>query len=112
MPEHQDRIRALLNAMGRPSVVAETEAELEVLKTRGDVNRALAATALVMAHELDNPKPSLAMKAIAAKELREAMDRLLELAPPKRREDGIDQIAKQRARRRARVSKTASKQSS
>jgi hypothetical protein len=63
----------------------------------------LAASMLSLAVGLDDARASLAMKAMAAKEIRETLDRLRELAPPARKEDSVDGIrndlAKQRAKR-------------
>jgi hypothetical protein len=58
------------------------------------VSPGLVALALKLAECLEE-RPS----ALMAKELRETLGRLRELAPPKEREDGIDQL---RARRQAR----------
>ena len=61
----------------------------------------LLATALQMARELDKPRNSATSKAMCAKSLRETLDRLRELAPPKRVKDGIDDLGTKRATRRA-----------
>ncbi|MGH7058160.1 MAG: hypothetical protein ACREFZ_09830 [Acetobacteraceae bacterium] len=105
MDDHRSKLRALLAAMGRPCVVDETEAEFATLRAEDGLARSLAASALVMAHELDNPKPSLAMKAMAARELRDTMDRIRELAPPSRRKDFVDDIKDEVADARAKRAK-------
>lgn len=64
----------------------------------------IAATALVMADQLDDPGTSATSKSMCAKALREAMDRLRDLTPPKPAGDSIDDLAKQREQRRARAS--------
>ena len=81
------------------TVVAAVERDLKRLG--GDwAGSALAATALAMARELDDVNNSATSKSMCAARLREAMDRLLELAPPKAERDRIDEVAQRRARRR------------
>lgn len=65
----------------------------------------LAAAALEIARGLDGPA-SLAMKAMAAKELRDTLGVLLAKAPPVERED---EVAKLRKRREAKVGRAAAK---
>lgn len=60
-----------------------------------------AATALALARELDSPRNSATSKSMCARALSETLDRLRELAPPKRTKDGIDDLATKRASRRA-----------
>lgn len=61
----------------------------------------LAATALALAAEIDAPGNSATSKSMCAKALLDALDRIRALAPPERKVDGIDRIAKQREKRRA-----------
>lgn len=72
---------------------------------------ALAALALSLAREMDGPG-GVQAKAACGKTLLDTLDRLRELAPAKRQEDAIDQLAKQRAKRRSRSAKAAGQQSS
>jgi len=65
----------------------------------------LAASALVLAAELDDRSNSATSKSMCAKALREAMDRLRELAPPTAQTTKIDDI---RSRRAARLGRAAS----
>lgn len=60
---------------------------------------ALAASALVLADELDDPGNSATSKSMCARALAEAMDRLRELAPPRQEETRLDQLAAKRAAR-------------
>ena len=91
-----------LLAVPRPNpgrVLAGVESELAHLDERL-ARSGLAASALALAHELDIPN-SATSKANCARALREALDRLRELAPPESPEDDpIDQL---RARHTARV---------
>lgn len=81
----------------RKPVSIRSQVEKE-LKANGAavVSPSLAALALHLAVALD-ARPS----ALMAKELRETMVRLTEMAPPKRQEDEIDQL---RSRRESRLS--------
>lgn len=63
----------------------------------------LAASALALAREIDNPKNSATSKAMCAKELRETMDRLRERAP-EQEEDALDDLSRRRAARRRKAS--------
>jgi SpoVK/Ycf46/Vps4 family AAA+-type ATPase len=77
------------------SVHDATERELA---TFADVPAALAAIALVLADQLDNPN-SATSKSMCARELREVLDRIRELQPPVKEKDGIDAIRQQRRER-------------
>lgn len=59
-----------------------------------------AASALALATEMDSPSNSATSKSMCAKALKETMDRLWELAPPKKERDGLDDLAARRAKRR------------
>lgn len=63
---------------------------------------ALGATALVLAEQLDG-ESSATSKSMCAKELAATLREIRALAPPKRQEDGVDEIAKRRARRLSRA---------
>jgi hypothetical protein len=87
------------------TVTAAVRHDLALLRVRAAelADSALAASALVLAEQLDAPKTSATSKSMCAKALREAMDRLFELAPPRKEEDGIDQLSARRAARRGRA---------
>lgn len=84
-------------------VVDAVELDLAEIRKRdaGLADSALAATAKVLAAQLDDPRPSATSKSMCARALTETMDRLRELAPMKEEADGVDEVAKQRERRRA-----------
>ena len=64
---------------------------------------ALAAMASAMALEVEHPFNSATSKSMCAGKLQDALRELRELAPPQEEADGIDDIAEQRAKRRARL---------
>jgi hypothetical protein len=69
---------------------------------------ALAESALALALQLDHPGNSATSKAMCAKALAEAVDRLFELAPPERKADGVDQLrARRAAKQQQRARRTA-----
>jgi hypothetical protein len=83
------------------SVRVAVERELARLAER-DADLAgstLAFSALALADGLESDA-SLAMKAMAAKELRETMDRLFALAPAVEKGDFVDELRDRRAARR------------
>ncbi len=86
-----------------PSVVVEaTQRDLDGMPDR--VSRSgLAAVALALARELEDPFNSATSKSMCAKALMDALAALRALAPPNREADGVDDIAERRARRRAAV---------
>lgn len=87
----------------RPDVVEAVERELEEIRRRrgAEYDSALAATALAMAFELQDPFNSATSKSMCAKALSEAMRELHALAPPQKETDGVDDLATRRAERRA-----------
>lgn len=94
------------------SNVERVEAELGVLV---GAPPGLSGVALTLAAGLDDPAPSLAMKAMAARELVVTMDRIRELAPPPARRDFVDSIRDEVADQRSRGSgrpKTKARESS
>lgn len=85
------------------SVVEAVDGDLVEIRRRAPAlaGSALAASARVLAEELDSPSNSATSKSMCAKALREVMDRLRELAPPEERTDRIDELNARRASRRA-----------
>jgi hypothetical protein len=75
------------------AVVAKTDKALS--------ESALAATALLLAAEMDNPTNSATSKSMCAHQLRETMDRLRELVPEQKAEDRVDDLTARRAARHA-----------
>jgi pyruvate/2-oxoglutarate dehydrogenase complex dihydrolipoamide acyltransferase (E2) component len=88
-------VRDVLTA--EEGVVAAVKRDLADM---GAVGRsALAASALALARELDNPENSATSKSMCAKALIETMDRLRAQAPPKKENDRLDELAARRAAR-------------
>jgi len=85
------------------SVAEAVERDLDAVREASPdlADSALAATALALAAEIDEPKNSATSKSMCAARLNETMATLRELMPPKREADGIDDIAEQRKKRRA-----------
>jgi hypothetical protein len=85
------------------SVVEAVKRDLGVLAKRDAslARSALAASCLVLAAQLDDPGNSATSKSMCARALREAMDRLRELAPPESVEDRLDDLGARRAKRLA-----------
>jgi hypothetical protein len=79
------------------TVVESLERELKLLGPTA-AESTLAASALAIAHGID-AGCSLAQMSLAAKELRDCLRELRTLAPPKKQEDRVDEIAKRRERR-------------
>jgi len=78
------------------------ERELAELSKRSDTDLAastLAATARVLARELDSSKNSATSKSMCAKAMYDALDRLYELAPDTQEADGVDEISRKRQER-------------
>lgn len=81
------------------SVVSAVERDLKALGG-GLAESSLAAAAFALARELDCAENSATSKSMCARALRETMDRLQELAPPKAERDRIDEVSDRRERRR------------
>jgi hypothetical protein len=67
----------------------------------------LAATAVALAYELENPYNSATSKSMCARALNETMGTLREMAPAEREGDGIDDLERKRSERRAAVRRSA-----
>lgn len=59
----------------------------------------LAAAALALARDIDTPGNSATSRSMCARELREHLDRLRELAPPKKERDRLDDLKDSRVAR-------------
>lgn len=89
----------------RRTVAAAVRGELEAMadlapKIRGS---ALAALAVAMAREVDNPDNSATSKSLCAGRLIDAVDRLRASVPAEVQADGLDDLAARRDRRLAGV---------
>lgn len=82
------------------SVVSALRAELGEMPEAVS-GSTLAATALVLAEQLDDVTTSATSKSMCAAKLMDAMATLRELAPLKRESDGIDDLTARRASRLA-----------
>ncbi|MDQ3730302.1 MAG: hypothetical protein M3355_12025 [Actinomycetota bacterium] len=87
----------------KATVVAAVKRDLKVIGKRDSAlaESALAASALMLADTLDNPRNSATSKSMCAKALLETMDRLRELAPDQQEADELDDLAARRAARLA-----------
>lgn len=85
----------------RTAAVEAIDHDIAAIRERDEdlADSALAAAAMSMAYELENPYNSATSKSMCARALLELMNRLRELAPPAEQGDGVDDIATQRAKR-------------
>lgn len=87
----------------RTNVIDAAERDVAAVRKRakdlGD--SALAASAVALAREIEHPYNSATSKSMCAREMRDTLDRLWELAPKEVPSDRLDDIARQRAKRRA-----------
>jgi hypothetical protein len=83
------------------TVAAAVERDLAEIRKRDSelADSALAASALTLARELDNPRNSATSKSMCARALHDALDRLRSLAPAKPEIDELDDLTKRRAAR-------------
>jgi hypothetical protein len=86
-------------------VVDAVEKELETLAKRNPeiASSAVAASAVALAYEIQNPYNSATSKSMCARELRETMAKLRELAPEAEGKDDLDELSARRASRRRRA---------
>lgn len=87
---------------GARTVTDALDAELAELAKRAPAlaESALAASARVLARELDKERNSATSKSMCQKALSETLDRLRELAPAKDEKDTLDDLSARRAARR------------
>lgn len=83
------------------SVVAAVQRDLGAI---GEVapdlaSSGIAAAALALAAEIDDPNNSATSKSMCARALREALDRLRELMPPAKERNKLDDLASRRTKR-------------
>lgn len=91
---------------GRTTVIEGAEREVSAIRKRDPelAKSALAASAVALAYEIEHPYNSATSKSNCAKEMRDTLDRLRELAPEEEKEDDLDDLGKRRAARLARPS--------
>ncbi len=85
------------------SVLEGVERDLAVVRRvdAGLADSALAASALVLARELDDPGNSATSKSMCARALLEVMGRVRELMPDAEEGDRLDELNERRRRRLA-----------
>lgn len=90
-----------ISAATRTAVVDAVERDIVDMAERDETlaNSGLAATALAMAYELENPFNSATSKSMCARALLEISDRLRELLPPEAEGDAVDDLAARRTER-------------
>ncbi len=86
-------------ARGKGDVTRAVERELEGLPDERLRTSGLAASALSLARDLDASSTPASSRAMCARELREHLDRLRQLAPPEEKRDRLDDLARRRAER-------------
>lgn len=87
------------------SVSEAIERDIEELRTRDPklADSALAASARVLAQELDKDRNSATSKSMCARALQDTLEQLRELAPPTEVKDKLDDLESRRAARRGRA---------
>lgn len=74
----------------------ERDLKALALRDRDLAESSLAMSALCLAQEMDSDN-SATSKSMCGRELRDTLDRLLELAPKVEQKDGLDDLASRRA---------------
>jgi hypothetical protein len=84
------------------TVVAAVQRDLDAIAKadKALAESSLAATALALAAELDDPNNSATSKSMCAGRLLDAMSLLRELTPEGEEQDGLDDLSARRAKRR------------
>lgn len=90
-------------ATGEVEAAVRRDLDGLAVRDQGLAQSGLAASALALARGIDDPRSSLTSKSMAARALREALDRLLELAPPEETSDRIDELGGRAARKLGRT---------
>jgi hypothetical protein len=91
-----------LGGAGFTNVIEGALREVEAIRARDPelADSALAASAVALAREIEHPYNSATSKSMCAREMRDTLDRLRELAPEEEREDAVDDLQAQRQKRR------------
>lgn len=86
---------------GHTTVIEAAQRDIESVRKRDAelADSALAASAVALAYEIENPYNSATSKSMCARELRDTLDRLRELAPKAKEKDGLDDLSARRAAR-------------
>lgn len=87
-------------ATSRTGVVTRAvERDLAALVDRSLADTALAALALALAREIDDPENSATSKSMCARSMVDALERLRALEPPAETKDGLDDLTARRSKR-------------
>jgi 5'-deoxynucleotidase YfbR-like HD superfamily hydrolase len=102
VPKRQVKLKAPKEPPRDPSVAEAVRRDLKELAKRDSklAKSAQAATALSLAKELDSSRNSATSKSMCAKALNDTMAELRELAPDEKKDDGVDELAERRRKRR------------
>jgi hypothetical protein len=97
-----------LSQSSRTGLIEAVERDVAQLakRDRAIAGSALAAAAVALAYEIENPYNSATSKSMCAGQLRDTLDRLRELAPAEEETDGLDDLSARRAARIAGASRT------
>ena len=93
--------RGVIEYVGRMPAVTAVRRDLRAIAKRDAAlaRSGIAASVVAMARELDYPWNSATSKSMCARAMREALDRLDEIAPAEEETDALDQLAAQRKQR-------------
>lgn len=88
----------------RVNVISAVEHDVAAIGARDPelAESALAASAVALAYEIEHPFNSATSKSMCAREMRDTLDRLRDLAPEEQTKDGLDDLSAARANRRQR----------
>lgn len=91
---------------GRLNVIEAAEREVEAIRKHDTdlADSALAASTVALAYEIANPYNSATSKSMCAREMRDTLDRLRELAPEEDHADSLDELKQRRSERQAKAS--------
>jgi hypothetical protein len=92
-----------LSLSARTNVIEAAERDIAAIGERDTElgASALAASAVALAYQIEHPYNSATSKSMCARELRDTMDRLRELAPKAEEADNLDDLAARRLKRLA-----------
>lgn len=94
---------------GRADVVAAVERDIALIRKRDAAlaDSALAASAVALAYEMQDPFNSATSKSMCAGKLHDALKELRDLCPPEKETDAVDELGARREERRAAARVTA-----
>jgi hypothetical protein len=91
-----------LGVSSRSNVISAAEHDVDKIRERSPelAESALAAAAIRLAYEIEHPFNSATSKSMCAREMREVLGALRDLAPEEQTKDGLDDLSAARAKRR------------